>query len=351
MRLLMFLCMEKILRFTCAIVMALAVCSCTSGRGGSGRRIPAVEVFSVDSASLSAIPSEFTGVADGSYSTVLSFSVSGNIEKIFIKEGQRVSSGDLLAVLDKRTAENAFSAAKASYDRAEDGYRRAKEVYEKGSMPEVKWIEVSSQRDQAAALFDIARKNLEDCSLYSPVDGVVSSVLVEQGMNVPAFRPVIELIDPDAVEIEIKVPENEISELSIGETAEVEVPAVGKSGIVAEVISKGVSADPLSHSYKVRLSMPVSDGIMPGMTCRVVFSGNLCGREAFVLPGKSVSVSNDGRRYVWVVVDGRARRKYIDVAGMTSSGVLVSSGVECGDAVVSEGMTKISEGMEVSVVK
>lgn len=331
-----------------AAIAVLSACGNNSGKIKDAHPV-GVKTFVVDSSSVSAIPTEYAGVADDSYSTMLSFPVSGNIRKIYVNEGDRVSAGDLVACLDSRTAENALSAARASYERAVDGYERAKSVYEKGSMPEIKWIEVTSQRDQAAALYDIAMKNLEDCSLFSPADGVVSSVIAEQGMNIAAFSPVIGLIDPRAAEVEIKVPESEITSISIGGPASVEIQALGKSGIHARVVSKGVTADPLSHSYKVRLSISDPQGVMPGMTCRVVFSGLGFSSSSFVIPGKSVSVSNDGRRYVWLVEDGRAVRRYVGIGGMTASGVMVVNGLEIGDAVVVEGMTKISEGMEVVV--
>ena len=170
--------------FLNVLIPALVLSSCGGNQGNKvAGYVPEVRVFAVDSSCISHVSKEFVGKADDSFTAVLSFPVSGNVGKIYVREGGRVEAGDLVAELDPRTAENALAAARASYDRAEDGYRRAKEVYEKGSLPEVKWIEVVSQRDQAAALFDIAKKNLEDCRLYAPASGVISSVLAEQGMT------------------------------------------------------------------------------------------------------------------------------------------------------------------------
>ena len=313
--------------FLNVLIPALVLSSCGGNQGNKvAGYVPEVRVFAVDSSCMSHLSKEFVGKADDSFTAVLSFPVSGNVGKIYVREGGRVEAGELVAELDPRTAENALAAARASYDRAEDGYRRAKEVYEKGSLPEVKWIEVVSQRDQAAALFDIAKKNLEDCRLYAPASGVISSVLAEQGMNVPPYRPIAELTDPDAIEVEINVPENEISSFSIGD------------------------ADLLSHGYSVRLAVTGRFGILPGMTCKVSFAPQAGAAEVFMVPGRAVSLSNDGRRYVWVVAgDGTVSRKYVDVYSVGPDGVLVSGGLEAGDAVVSDGIQKISEGMKVVV--
>lgn len=327
-------------------LLILSACG-NNARNGGRHHVPCVKAVVVDSSSMSVVSREFIGTADGSYSAVLSFPLSGTVEKIYVREGERVEAGELVAELDSRVAESSLMAARAAFDRAQDGYERAGAVYEKGSMPEVKWIEVVSQRDQAAALLDIAEKNLEDCRLYAPVSGVVSSVSVEQGMNIPPYRPVVRLVDPGAAEVVIKVPEDEISLFSTGGTADVDVPSVGIAGIPATVISKGVSADPLSHSYTVRLSVADGHGILPGMTCRVRFVS--LSESRFMIPGKAVSLSNDGRRYVWTVEDGRAYMRYVDIAGLADGGVLVAGGLRPGDTVVTEGLGKISEGMEVSV--
>ena len=175
-------------------------------------------------------------------------------------------------------------------------------------------------------------------------------MLAEQGMNVPPYRPIAELTDPDAIEVEINVPENEISSFSIGDEASVAVPSMNLEGVPAVIVSKGVEADLLSHGYSVRLAVTGRFGILPGMTCKVSFAPQAGAAEVFMVPGRAVSLSNDGRRYVWVVAgDGTVSRKYVDVYSVGPDGVLVSGGLEAGDAVVSDGIQKISEGMKVVV--
>ena len=180
--------------------------------------------------------------------------------------------------------------------------------------------------------------------------GAVGRFFAEQGMNVPPYRPIAELTDPDAIEVEINVPENEISSFSIGDEASVAVPSMNLEGVPAVIVSKGVEADLLSHGYSVRLAVTGRFGILPGMTCKVSFAPQAGAAEVFMVPGRAVSLSNDGRRYVWVVAgDGTVSRKYVDVYSAGPDGVLVSGGLEAGDAVVSDGIQKISEGMKVVV--
>lgn len=329
-------------------VLAAAAVSCREHSAQSASGAPSVAAITIDSAMTCGLSREFVGVVEDAYTTMLSFAVPGNIRRILVSEGDAVREGDVVAELDERTARNAWNAAKASLDRAEDGYSRAKQVYDKGSLPEVKWVEICSQLEQARSLFDIASKNLEDCRLVSPVSGTVSSVEARQGMNVAAYAPVMSLMSSDGLRLRIKVPESEISSLAKGDGAVFSVPAVSDGEYPAQVESKGVSADPVSHSYKLYLA-PLSgtEGLLPGMVCRVRFSSSA--GTGYSIPGRAVQLTNDGRHYVWTVREGRVMRRIVSVGGIGKDGVVISDGLAIGDVVVTDGVFRISEGMKVVV--
>lgn len=332
-----------------ALLFALVMSSCGNNPFRRESNPPVkVGVFTVDSLSRASLTRDFVGVVEDSFTTALSFSTGGNIRKIYVREGDVLKRGQLVAELDDKTAKDAFAAAKASYDRAVDGYDRAKTVYDKGSLPEVKWIEVTSSLTQAEALYNVALRNLRDCKLYSAVDGVVASRNAEQGMNVSAYMPVVTVMSIDDLEISIKVPENEISSMEVGQRTRITVPALGEDVFDGRVASKGVIADALSHSYKVRISLGKVPGMMPGMVCRVKFDAKSFPAGTYVVPGRAVRLANDSRRYVWILSgDNTVTRRYVSVIGTDSDGVLIGDGLREGDRIVSDGVAKISEGMTV----
>ena len=88
--------------------------------------------------------------------------------------GDRVAKGQLIATVDPFSMQSSYDAAKASLAQAEDAYRRMKELYDKGSLPEIKWVEVQSKLQQAKSMEEVARKNLDDCKLYAPFSGIIS---------------------------------------------------------------------------------------------------------------------------------------------------------------------------------
>ena len=126
----------------------------------------------------------YVGSVEEEASASLSFPVAGTVARTLADEGQRVRKGQLLAELDSTSARQTFDAARASLEQAEDACGRLRQLYEAQSLPEIKWVEAQTRLRQAESLFEIAKKNLSDCALYAPFDGVVGERRASAGETV-----------------------------------------------------------------------------------------------------------------------------------------------------------------------
>lgn len=290
----------------------------------------------------------FSGTVEEENGSVLSFSVMGVLKDMRVGMGSRVKKGQLLAETDRTSMESSYRAAKASLEQAEDAYRRMEELYKKGSLAEIKWIEVQSRYRQACSMEEIARKNLEDCKLYAPFDGVVAEKLAEVGQNVAPGVPVVKLVTDDELQVTIPVPETEIADVKVGQQAFVTVPALkgGKfSGVVTE---KGVKAHPLSRSYlvKIKPGKPVG-GLMPGMVAQVTLLTGSEG-EVCIIPASVLQIDENNRSFVWVDAGGTATKRFVECGEFTPQGVVVLSGLVAGDEIIVEGQQKVCEGTKLT---
>lgn len=116
----------------------------------------------------------FSGTVQEENGSSLSFPLMGRVKSVKVDLGSRVRQGQLLATLDEVSMQNTYQAAKAALKQAEDAYQRMKELHEKGSLAEMKWVEVQSKLQQAQSMEAVARKNLTDCKLYAPFSGVIA---------------------------------------------------------------------------------------------------------------------------------------------------------------------------------
>lgn len=323
---------------------------CQRRESHSGERVVRVNIISV-SEGLQGSSREYAATLEEASASNLSFGIGGRVTAVYVKEGQQVREGQLLATVDRSTAENAYKAAKATLDQAQDGYNRAKQVYDSGSLPEVRWIEVQTQLNRAQSMCDIAKKNLDDCSLYAPSAGTVDSRSIERGSSVTAFQPVMRLLDLSRLYVKMSVPEVDIHQIHVGDSVTVEVNALPEAqrkplrGIIEE---QGVSADALSHSYMVRIRIlaPTHD-LLPGMVCRVRMAGPRTG-HGIEVPARAVQLDHRGERFVWVANDGTAQQRYVKIGDLTRTGVLVDEGLHEGDKVIVDGTMKVSTGTQVT---
>lgn len=290
----------------------------------------------------------FSGTVEEEKGTALSFSVMGTVNELHVGLGQRVKKGQLIATLDTQSMQSSYNAAKATLQQAEDGYRRMKELFDKGSLPEIKWVEAQSGLQQARAMEEIAAKSLKDCQLYAPYSGVIAQTNVEVGQNVAPGIPVAKLISEGLMKVKIAVPETEIARMALQQKAEITVPALGGQTFTGVITEKGIVANPLSRSYEVKIRLENSDPkLMPGMVTEVVLeqaeASSLC-----VIPASVVQLDEKNRSFVWVNEGGKARKQIICCDKFTANGVTVVSGLSDGDTLIIEGQQKVSEGTPIS---
>ena len=180
--------------------------------------------------------SRYSGTVEEQNGTPLSFSVAGTVQAVHVRLGQRVAAGQLIATLDDASLRNSHAAAQAALKQAEDAYRRMKELHDKGSLPDIKWVEVQSQVEQARSVEQIAAKNLRDCRLYAPYDGVIAAKNVEVGQNVVPGLSVAQLVSTSVLNVRIAVPETEIASVAVGQSAYITVQALGNRSFKGSVV-------------------------------------------------------------------------------------------------------------------
>lgn len=275
----------------------------------------------------------------------LSFKYGGILETLNVKEGSRVSKGQVLARVSSPSMESTLRSAQATLDQAQDAYDRLEKVHEKGSLPEIKWREMVANLEKAHAAVDLANAMLMENTITAPFSGTVASVNVERGENITPLKPAIRLISTNGLTVKISVPESEIHHIKIGEQADILVPALGNRHYQGHVVEKGMTASLLTHSYpvKVLIEQPDSD-LVPDMIGKVMLQSDVS--QGIVVPANAVLINNEGK-FVWVAKQGRATRRHITIDGYSGQGVIVSEGLQAGDSVIVEGYQKVSEGMKV----
>lgn len=331
---------------TMLAAVVLTSCGGKSTAEGTGSGAVKVETMQAAGSGADALRS-YSGTVEEENGTLLSFATSGTVDGVYIKDGESVGKGRLIATLDPTQARNMHNAALAALTQAEDAWRRMKELYDKGSLPEIKWIEAQTTLQQARSAEKMAAKSLADCRLYAPFTGVISQKNVERGQNVMPGTPVAKLVTVDRLKVKIAVPENEISQIAVGQKASVSIAALGGEVMTGTVTEKGVTADPMSRAYDVKITLRNNGRkMMPGMVAEVSIR-HQDEAATCIIPAHIVQIDENNNEFVWLAVGGKAVKRIITCGDFTASGVTVTSGLAAGDNIIVAGQHKVSNGTRV----
>ena len=291
----------------------------------------------------------YVGIIEEREGTAVSFTSMGIVKRIPINEGQFVSKGQVIAEIDDTQARNLLNGAKAQMEQANDAFKRYKMLYENGSLPEVQWVEIQSKVAQAKAQFDVAQKNLADCQLIAPVSGFIGRKQIGVGETVLPSQAVVNILDINTVKVKVSVPEAEISRINPQTPSSIRVDAIEHS-YQGGRIEKGIQADALTHTYDIRIHVENSDHkLLPGMVASVSFlSSSAQPSEQITLPITSVQKKADGSLFVWTIdKDSTVHRTTVHIGNTQGNHISVTSGLQLGQRVVTEGYQKLNEGTKV----
>lgn len=298
---------------------------------------------------------EYIGTVEGENAVDISFQVNGNIEQLYAQEGQSVRKGQLLARLNTKSIESMHNAAKATLNQAQDAYNRLSLLYDNNSLPEIKYIEAKTRLEQAQANEQIAHKNLQDCNLYAPISGLVSRRYQEAGANIAPGTPIYNLVTINSVKIKIAIPENEISAIKIGETCRIKISALNDTEFEGKILEKGVSANPLSHTYDIKVQVNNTNlQIMPGMVCKayLINPSGISDQKSIIVPLKAVQVDFSGKHFVWLKDEhDKAIYREILQGKLIGNGVVIEQGLLEGDNLIIDGYQNVSPGVTVKTAK
>jgi RND family efflux transporter MFP subunit len=330
-------------------ISLILMCGCTNKTQPSGNELQVNVITDTVSGSALINALSYVGVIEENSSVALSFSTMGTIEKIYVSEGDYVSRGQLLAKLDPASANSLLDAAGAALKQAQDGYSRLKSVHDEGSLSEIKMVDIETKLQQARSSFDIAKNNLENCSLFAPASGVIGKKMAQAGENTIIGKTVLTLLDISSVKVVFSVPENEISSISADCRSKITVTALGGKEFQGRGIKKSVSANMISRTYPANITIanPKRE-LLPGMVCKIeVSAGDQSG--VIVVPVNIVQTTAAGKQFVWGVKEGLAKRLFITTGMAKGNGVVVTGGLSAGDEIIIEGYHKVSDGDKINM--
>ncbi len=327
----------------------------TSKTGSEGKPLPAVSVEIVAAQPLVRIAT-LTGTVTPTRTARLASPGEGPVEACMVedcmvREGDSVKKGQVLLQISRNKAAQAqVSAAGQALREQEAELRRITQLVRGGAIPGAQLDAARSKHENARAQLAKAMESAEDYLISAPWAGVVSKVHVAEGDYVAPRSPLIELFDPTGMVVRFAVPESQSTEVSDGMPVEVALDAhPGKTfrGTISRVYPQ---LDDRTHTRTVEATLNDPVALIPNMFARIqVILDQI--PEAVTIPTYSLAPAPNGEQWAFIVEDGKALRRKLDI-GMEVDGRLhVLAGLPAGERIIVAGQEKLKDGAMVKVVE
>jgi membrane fusion protein (multidrug efflux system) len=322
----------------------------TSGSESARRERPAPGVV-VAPVSLDRIERSVSaiGKAEPLRSIDLAPSADGRVVEIAVSGGETVRAGDPIILLDDATEQAAVAEARAELSRASSAFDRSSSLQAQGRVAQTAYESAETALAIAEAGLARATKALEDRTLRAPFDGVIGFLAVDLGALVDQGDAIATLDDISALDVDFAVPERFFGEARVGAPVRAITEIYPGESFDGEVTGIDRRIDTVSRSFMARARIPNRGLRLPaGAFMRVTLV--LEARDGVVAPEEAV-VSEAGARYVYVVEDGRARRRAVTLGQRLPGRVAVTDGLEPGELVITRGLQKARDGAPVNILE
>lgn len=344
--------------FAALAALALLTTACSDKR--ASHEAPPPQSFSVPTTVVAAqrLPRFHTGTGSvvSDQRVDIGSRVAAYIRAIQVREGQRVTEGQLLATLDARdidavvrTAGAALEEARAAREDAQRDFEDAQTLHERGAVSNARLRKARLQLKQAsealiAAEAESARARAERqyVRILSPIDGLVVARHQRAGDLASPGAPLLTVESDSILLFETQVAESTIGTIKIGDAVQVRIDALGNKRLQGEVQRRVASGDPVTRRFEVKIRLPGVDGLLPGMFGRARFAVGT--RQAIVVPATAV-VERGGLRGAYVVDDNaRVRFRWLRTEDESEQGLVVSAGLDPGERIVLAPPYEMREG-------
>ena len=297
------------------------------------------------------VPVMATGLLGTRTEMKLSFKTGGIIRKIYVREGESVKRGTVLAELDLSEIKAQVKQADIGLEKAKRDLTRAENLYKDSVVTLEQYQDVQSAYELAKARKKVANFNLVHSRINAPAAGKIQKLLAEPNeMAAPGYPVLLFASTEEDWVIRAALTDKDVVRITPGDSANIAMDAFPGESFLAMVSEVGSMADPFTGSYEVEMAL-----YRPRPQFRTGFFARVTiyppsQETSLVVPMEALLEAQDNLAGIYVWEEGKCVRKRIRTGPVQQGSVVVLEGLEKGDLVVTDGARFIKKGSRVNPV-
>jgi membrane fusion protein, multidrug efflux system len=291
------------------------------------------------------------GSVESRRNVFMSAQMGGEIQKIYVKEGQRVSQGQLLIAINADVIRNSIAELKTSLELANTVYDKQTKLWEQKIGTEIQYLQAKNNKESLERKLATTYAQLDQALVKAPFAGTVDELAVNEGeMAVPGF-PLVRLVSQDNIYIKADVSERFIGKFNKGDKVDIYFPAYDKH-VMSSIASVGQVINPENRTFVVEVLLPKVDFVTKPNQVAVLELRDYVSEETLSVPTRIIQ-KDDGGQFVYVLDDrgGKllAKKVHVETGVSSTTQTEIISGLHGSERIVDQGFRDLTEGVEVEL--
>ena len=285
----------------------------------------------------------------------VSSEMTGRIEKIFVKEGDYVDKGDVLATLNADLLENSFSEIETNLSLAVTVFERQQRLWNQNVGTEMQYLEAKTNKKSLEKRLKSLRLQLDQTRIYAPFSGSVDNVYFKIGEMAIAGMPFVQLVNNKNMYVETEVSESFLGQFHKGDSAEISFPAYNNTQVLTQIASVGKILNEKNRTFTLEMKLPFSkEHTYSPNQLTIISLVDYRVADAIVIP-KKIILYDDKGSFVFTIDrkkqdDLIANKTRIEVGQSYQDQTEILSGLDEGTELIVKGYQDMTDKTPVTII-
>jgi RND family efflux transporter MFP subunit len=282
---------------------------------------------------------DLQGSVDSDENVAVQPGMPGLVTRVYVKEGDMVSAGKVLAETDNRAIRESIAQLQTNYDFAKTAFEKQKRLWDQKIGSEIQFLQAKTQYESLGKSMDALQAQLDMTRIKSPIAGVVDQANVKVGeFAAPNMFGAFRVVNEKSMKVIAKVAESYIGKVKVGNPVSIRIPDLNDT-LIAKISYVGKVVDPMSRTFTVEISLGgIENDLRPNMMTMISIQDELL-QDAVVVKSNYVQKDAMGNTYLMLAEGAKG--------SMKAKKQLVKTGLSYGDfVVITEGLNGTEQYVE-----